>query len=245
MKTSEQIDAIAAAFVKAQAEIATVKKDKKADAGRFGYTYASLAAVVESIAAALGKHGLCYIQTIAQDDDSCTITTRLLHCEGQWFEGNCRMPVNGGGAQAVGSAITYGRRYGLTALLGIVTDDDDDDGAEANRHAPPAPPSRAKAGEPPTAPRIPPGSGACSSAHFATFRAAIDAVTTEEQLNNLTPMAENLTDQHKAEARILWRRAVDRINRQGTEPQNPDNTKTNSGESPPRYPPAFGFDDQG
>lgn len=34
-------------------------------------------------------------------------------------------------AQAIGSALTYGRRYGLSALAGIVSDEDDDDGESA------------------------------------------------------------------------------------------------------------------
>lgn len=135
MHTSEQIDKIAAAFAKAQAEIGTVKKDQKADAGKFGYTYASLANVCEAIAPALAKHGLAVTQAITQDPRQVTITTRLWHASGQWIENDCTVPVgSGGGAQAVGSAISYGRRYGLSALVGVATSDDD--GAKAQEHAP-------------------------------------------------------------------------------------------------------------
>ena len=41
-----------------------------------------------------------------------------------------RMPIGGKkDAQAVGSSCTYGRRYGLSAILGISVDDDDDGNA--------------------------------------------------------------------------------------------------------------------
>ena len=135
MRTSESIGAIAAALAAAQSELSTVKKDKRADAGRYGYTYASLAAVVESVAPVLSKHGLSFVQGVSQDAKACTVITRIAHKSGEWFESDCTMPIAGGGAQAVGSAITYGRRYGLSAMLGVVTDDDDD-GAEAERYAP-------------------------------------------------------------------------------------------------------------
>lgn len=126
MRTSELLNELAGALAKAQAQIGTVKKDAKVNAGKYGYTYATLATVMESVTGPLSKHGLAVLQSLDQGDGRVTVTTRILHTSGQWLEGDCVMPIGGGGAQAVGSAITYGRRYGLSALLGVVTDDDDD-----------------------------------------------------------------------------------------------------------------------
>jgi hypothetical protein len=134
MRTSEQINELAGALAKAQAQFTTVTKDKSANAGKYGYTYASLPAVMEAITGPLGKHGLAVVQSVEQGNGQVTVTTRLFHSSGQWLEGDCVMPIGQGGPQAVGSAITYGRRYGLSTLLGIVTDDDDD-GAHAQANS--------------------------------------------------------------------------------------------------------------
>jgi len=54
------------------------------------------------------------------------VTTTLLHESGQWIRSEIRMPVGGKkDAHAIGSACTYGRRYGLSALIGIAQHDDD------------------------------------------------------------------------------------------------------------------------
>jgi hypothetical protein len=71
--------------------------------------------------------------------DTVTITTRLAHA-GQWIESDLTLPVPKKTAQAFGSAITYGRRYGLMAALGIPADDDDGNAASAPA-LPPADPS--------------------------------------------------------------------------------------------------------
>ena len=54
------------------------------------------------------------------------VTTTLLHESGQWIKSEIRMPLtNKKDAQEVGSACTYGRRYGLTAMVGLAQVDDD------------------------------------------------------------------------------------------------------------------------
>ena len=50
----------------------------------------------------------------------------MLHESGEWFKSELRMPVGGKkDAQAVGGAVTYGRRYGLAAMCGLAQHDDD------------------------------------------------------------------------------------------------------------------------
>jgi hypothetical protein len=63
------------------------------------------------------------------------LETVLLHLSGEWISGEMFLPLAKGDPQGVGSAITYGRRYGLMAILGMVADDDDD-GNAASGHNP-------------------------------------------------------------------------------------------------------------
>jgi hypothetical protein len=49
----------------------------------------------------------------------------LLHESGQWIKSKLKMPVEKVTAQSIGSTITYGRRYGLSAITGIAQYDDD------------------------------------------------------------------------------------------------------------------------
>jgi hypothetical protein len=48
-----------------------------------------------------------------------------MHTSGQWISSVFSMPVSKHDAQAVGSAITYARRYALAAVVGIAPEDDD------------------------------------------------------------------------------------------------------------------------
>ena len=53
----------------------------------------------------------------------------LLHESGQWIKSRLKMPIEKATAQAIGSTITYGRRYGLSAMVGIAQYDDDGNSA--------------------------------------------------------------------------------------------------------------------
>lgn len=120
--------AAAAAFVKARAAIgATVTKDAKANYGR----YATLAAVMEAITPALAANGLALVQEAQLMQDSVEMDATLVHESGETIEFvTLAMPLgNQRTAQAVGSAMSYGRRYQLTALFGLAPDDDDGEAA--------------------------------------------------------------------------------------------------------------------
>jgi len=120
---------IAAAFVKARKEIGgTVGKDKK---GNFG-DYATLAAITEATSAPLANQGLAIIQEAELSADGVTILTTLLHESGAtMIFAPLTMPLTDRKPQAVGSAITYGRRYALAAVCGLAPDDDDGEAAQA------------------------------------------------------------------------------------------------------------------
>jgi hypothetical protein len=58
------------------------------------------------------------------------LVTKLTHADsGQWQSSLLVMPLPKADPQGYGSALTYGRRYGLAAMVGIVTEDDDDGNA--------------------------------------------------------------------------------------------------------------------
>ena len=124
-------------------ELAAVTKRSTADTGTYAYRYADLAAVLDVVRPALAAHGLAVVQTVDVGDDVVAVRSTVVHTSGEWLSfPPLSLPVRTASAQAVGSGITYARRYSLLALLGVATDDDD--GASAT-----SPPKR-------TAPRADP-----------------------------------------------------------------------------------------
>lgn len=131
MKTSESITNVGKALAAAQAEIRSIGKDRTNP--HFRNTYATLDAIMETVRPVLAKHGLSIIQgmTVPHTDEhgavrSFVLETMLLHASGEYISNAAVMPVTKADAQGVGSAITYGRRYGVSALLALATDEDDD-----------------------------------------------------------------------------------------------------------------------
>lgn len=123
MKSSEEIEKLSASIVAAQAEIKSVSKDETATVGAYSYTYADLASVITSIRGVMAKHGLAFIQSVSCGD-AMTLDTTVIHSSGQYLVSSVPLPGYGK-AQELGSALTYARRYGLCAALGIATEDDD------------------------------------------------------------------------------------------------------------------------
>jgi len=118
------------AFTKAQEEMPAIGKTKTADMGNYSYTYADLGSILEAVRPVLNKHGLSVAQSPVSDGNRVGVETRIYHEAGhvETF-GPLYLPA-GNNAQGAGSAVTYARRYSLTAALGL-SPDDDDDGAKA------------------------------------------------------------------------------------------------------------------
>ena len=129
MKSSDSIAAIAPAWVKAAGDLESVAKDATNPA--FRTRYASLDAMMAQVRPVLARHGLAVLQGVTQPETAdgrligIGIETRLLHTSGEWIASVVLLPVEKPTAQGAGSAITYGRRYGLSTLLGLTADDDD------------------------------------------------------------------------------------------------------------------------
>lgn len=131
MNRSESIAEIAAAMAKAQGEIVAAAKDRVNP--HFKSSYATLASVWEACRAALSKAGIAVVQAPAVDGGSVAVTTTLMHASGEWLSSELRASSANATPQAIGSAITYLRRYGLAAMVGVAPDDDDDGNAGAGR----------------------------------------------------------------------------------------------------------------
>ena len=130
MKTSEQINELATALCKAQGEMTGAKKSSKNPF--FKSNYSDLASVCEAISQPFSNNGLSYIQSPEFNENYIQVVTRIMHISGQWIEGVVTLPPTKNDAQGYGSAITYGRRYGLQAMAGVPSVDDD--GQAAVKH---------------------------------------------------------------------------------------------------------------
>lgn len=117
------------AMAKAQGQMEAAAKDSKNPA--FNSRYADLAAVWDAVREPLSKNGLAVIQhPLEAGEKRVGLTTILTHESGQSLQFNYTMPIGDRvTAQAVGSAITYARRYSLMAVCGIAPDDDDGNAA--------------------------------------------------------------------------------------------------------------------
>lgn len=128
MRTSESIDKVSAAIVKAQSEFKPVKLDSVNP--HFRSKYASYDSVWASIKEALKANGLGVLLPIGKAEHGIKVTPFILHTSGQFIEGDeAVFPVDKANAQGVVSASTYARRAALTAFLGIAGDADDDGNA--------------------------------------------------------------------------------------------------------------------
>ena len=126
MKTSNEINELAAALSIAQGEFVSVLKKSK---GVHNSSYAELVEYVDMARPHLAANGLSFSQFPYNEDSRVGVITRIMHKSGQWMEHQFSVPPAKNDAHQYGSAITYCRRYSLGAILGIPSDDDDGNGA--------------------------------------------------------------------------------------------------------------------
>ena len=130
---SQSLDKLAAALSKAQALFQPAAKNKTNP--HLKSKYADLVSVTEAVKKPLSDNGLSYVQLMEGDKADITCITTLMHTSGQWIASRLTMHSKDTTPQAMGSAITYARRYGLSAMLGIVTDEEDDGEASQPKEA--------------------------------------------------------------------------------------------------------------
>ena len=129
------------ALARAQAKFGPLKKSNTAKIpgkeGRIGYEYdyADLADTIDTCRPHLSAEGLAVIQAPVTTGRGVEVSTMVTHESGQWLLIKpLHMPA-GNSPQALGSAITYARRYQYQPALGLAAEDDD--GGEAQRNPPP------------------------------------------------------------------------------------------------------------
>lgn len=96
----------------------------------FKSKYADLSSCWAAARQPLTDNGLCVIQTTEKDDMGVVLNTMLLHESGEWIRGSLRIRPDKNTPQAIGSAITYARRYALSSIIGLCPEDDDAEQAE-------------------------------------------------------------------------------------------------------------------
>ena len=161
METSQNVEMLAEALAKAQAELSPVPFDSN---NPFYHSrYASLSAVIAEVRKVLPKHGLSIVQTPTSHMEFgvfyAGVETMLIHDSGQWIKGSVAVPVvatelievftrrfnKDGDAyyaspnilQEAGKIITYLRRYGIVSIL-MLSAEEDIDGNEPVQQVQPA-----------------------------------------------------------------------------------------------------------
>lgn len=112
-------------LIQAISQLGNLSKDKQG----YGYKYAELSKVLDTCRPILAEHNLVITQLVTVLNDEPTLVTTLFHKSGQFLR-SCYPLVKAGvkqanDAQQVGAAITYARRYALTAMLFMAQEDDD------------------------------------------------------------------------------------------------------------------------
>lgn len=128
-------ETLASALAAFQLELPTLGKGNvanvRSDKGNYSYRYADLAEVSTLVLPLMAKHGLSFSAKPTIDDGRFVLAYVLRHTSGETDAGLYPLPSNAT-PQQVGSAITYARRYILTAISGVAPDEDDGGQAAAD-----------------------------------------------------------------------------------------------------------------
>lgn len=89
------------------------------------YKYADLNAVFESCKHAFTLHNFALYHISGQDEYGMFVKTVLHHKLGTKYETTVYLVMGKNDMQALGSALTYARRYGVLMLAGLAAEDDD------------------------------------------------------------------------------------------------------------------------
>lgn len=143
MKKTDDIKDLLTALSKAQGKFKPVAFDRSNP--HYKSKYASLSAIEEMIKAPLESNGLSIIHILNNNDKGdLVLETVLGHVSGQWIASEFRLLLSKQDMQGLGSAVTYAKRYALSALLNVSSDEDDDGNAAV------AKPSAKKTSTPPS-----------------------------------------------------------------------------------------------
>jgi hypothetical protein len=123
MLQSEQINELAAALAKAQGTMTNAVVNRINP--HFKNKYADMGSMLDAVRPALSANGLSIVQPMHMTERGLVLRTVLMHSSGQYIAAEYPLPATQN-QQALGSALTYARRYSLTALICNASDEDDD-----------------------------------------------------------------------------------------------------------------------
>lgn len=144
MNRSENLNELFAALAKAQAGYTPATKN--ANNPHLRAKFGDLSELIRATRPALSANGLSVTQTAELSPELASVETVLGHSSGQWLSFVASATVEPGRGitpiQAAGAVITYLRRYGYAALVGVVAAEEPDvDNAEPNTPAYPKQPA--------------------------------------------------------------------------------------------------------
>lgn len=132
MQTSTSITKIAPALLEAQRQIEDAIKDSLNP--YFKSKYANINAVMEACKPSLNKNGISILQPLVTENGKNYVRTVLLHESGEFISSDTEIVVaKEKDPQALGSAISYSRRYGLQSFVAVLSSEDDDAEKAVNR----------------------------------------------------------------------------------------------------------------
>lgn len=143
MRHSDSIVNIVKALSEAQKAIEPPKKDTAGQVGNKPYKYADLAACRAAYRTPLADQGIFVVHSLTPVDGHIVLTTTLQHTSAEWLASDVPIPATLK-PQDFGSALTYYRRYNVSAMLDLAAEDDDGKAAQDAAGKPaekaPAPP---------------------------------------------------------------------------------------------------------
>lgn len=129
MNQTEDIKDLVAALAKAQGKMEPAKFNKVNP--HFKNRYADFTSCMDACRVPLSENGLSIMQYCETINEKLTLVTMLAHTSGQWIKSHFPLNPAKMDSQSIGSAMTYAKRYSLSAMLGIVSDEEEDDDGEA------------------------------------------------------------------------------------------------------------------
>lgn len=136
MNQSESIGKLAEALAKAQSQIKGASKD--AINPHFRSNYSTLSSILDACREPLTNNGLAVSQVFKTSERfTVLVETKLVHTSNEWITSELGFVLQQTTPQAIGSAISYARRYALAAICGVASIDEDDDAENATRPATP------------------------------------------------------------------------------------------------------------
>jgi hypothetical protein len=147
----DPMPALYAALAKAQGEFKAIEKNREVEIqmrdkqtgqpkGKYGFRYADLQEILAKTRPALAANGLAIIQQIQSGPAGLSLVCLLTHSGGGVLTSDMPLPAvrDMADPKAFGAAVSYLRRYLVTAMLGVAADDDIDQDGDDHGGQPPA-----------------------------------------------------------------------------------------------------------